>query len=277
MIVIGFFLYRAYILLPDVSECEVHDDSLSPVWPEPASPASCDWTIFQNRDGTIPMDQGSLAKRFRLAGTFFAYGGGVSESRKAILHDLAQGVQRISSEKDEIGSVRVVRIFHDRVMLRDGVNEEQLWLSFSRPKDKAPRVPFGTGAQGDIHGPTGRFGGKRVGEHSWVFKREVLLNYYEELRNEPERLVNVFDSLKPIYSDLDKITGYRLGIEGEEEFFDAAGMKQGDIIRRVNSVPMTNRRRAEYFIGEFIRDRANAFVLDIERKESKQKLVYQIR
>jgi hypothetical protein len=40
---------------------------------------------------------------------------------------------------------------------------------------------------------------------------------------------------------------------------------------------MTNRRRAEYFIKEFVKDRANAFVLDIERGGKPHKLIYQVR
>jgi len=49
------------------------------------------------------------------------------------------------------------------------------------------------------------------------------------------------------------------------------------VVRRVNSMRMTNRRRAEYFIGEFVADRANVFVLDIERGNEKKKLIYQVR
>jgi hypothetical protein len=40
---------------------------------------------------------------------------------------------------------------------------------------------------------------------------------------------------------------------------------------------MTSRRRAEYFIGEFVKGRVNAFVLDIERGGRPAKLVYQVR
>jgi len=89
--------------------------------------------------------------------------------------------------------------------------------------------------------------------------------------------VALFDSLKPVYEEAGGIEGYRVGIEGEGGFFEAAGLVEGDVVRRVNSMRMTNRRRAEYFIGEFVADRANVFVLDIERGNEKKKLIYQVR
>jgi hypothetical protein len=40
---------------------------------------------------------------------------------------------------------------------------------------------------------------------------------------------------------------------------------------------MTSRTRAEYFIKEFIHDRANAFILEVERGGDPVKLIYQFR
>lgn len=280
-VVVALFFFRAYTFLPALSYGESHQIPLAPKWPQFPSLASHDWSIFQGRGGVITMDGGSLAKRFRLAGTFFAYGVGISGNRKAILDDLDPGIQHVVSENENIGDVRVVRIFQDRIVLHGPVGEEQLWLSFSRPRGRGTSgsgvFSGGTDGRDSVIEYTDRFGGKRMGEHRWLFKREPLLNYYQELGDEPQRLVNVFDSLKPVYDGADKITGYQLGVEGEAEFFRSAGLRQGDIVRRVNSVAMTNRRRAEHFINEFIQDRANVFVLDVERNGEVTKLIYQIR
>ena len=274
-------LWRAFIVLPGPCAHQTDDEFLNPSWPEIPAIASCDWTIFQSRGGVIPVDGGSLAKQFRLAGTFFAYGGGLEDSRKAILDDLEEKTQRIVSEKEEIGDVRVVRIFRDRVVLRGPTGEEELWLSFSQAPGRRQTASVVSGGKyrliGPGHAAMARFGGKRVGERRWVFKREALLDYYRELRDEPERLVNVFDSLKPLYGKGNKITGYRVGVEAEGDFFEAVGLREGDVIRGVNAMPMTSRRRAEYFISEFVQDRANAFILDIERAHEPQKLIYQVR
>jgi len=95
--------------------------------------------------------------------------------------------------------------------------------------------------------------------------------------DDPERLVRIFDSMKAVRGADNKIEGYRLDILGEGEFYHAVGMRQGDIVHKVNGMSMTSRRRAEFFIGEFARNRANAFVIEIERDGAPEKLTYQVR
>jgi type II secretory pathway component PulC len=83
-------------------------------------------------------------------------------------------------------------------------------------------------------------------------------------------------SLKPDYKD-EEVAGYYLEAEGEGEFFKAVGLQEGDTIRKVNSMLMTSQKRAEYFISEFIRNRVNAFVLEVDRNGKEEKLIYLIR
>ena len=83
--------------------------------------------------------------------------------------------------------------------------------------------------------------------------------------------------IKPLYTEDGKINGYQLGIEGEADFFHSVGIAENDIVRSVNSIDMTNRRRAEFFLHEFVNDRANAFVLEVERNGEVRKLIYQMR
>ena len=40
---------------------------------------------------------------------------------------------------------------------------------------------------------------------------------------------------------------------------------------------MTNRRRAEFFIKEFVGDRVNAFVIELERGGTTNKFIYHVR
>jgi type II secretory pathway component PulC len=103
------------------------------------------------------------------------------------------------------------------------------------------------------------------------------MDYYQELLDEPERMVAVFDTMKPVRDERNKITGYVVGIEGEKDFFEAVGLRQGDIVRSVNSIPMTNRKRAEFLIDEFIKDNMSAVVMDVERGGQPVKQVYQLR
>ncbi len=118
--------------------------------------------------------------------------------------------------------------------------------------------------------------GKRVGETRWVIKRTELLNYYQELLDNTDRLAKVFESLKPVYRGK-AIAGYVLDVEGESDMFHALGLQQDDVIKKVNSMPMTSRFRAEYFINEFVKDRVSGFVMDVERSGVSKKLIYMIR
>ena len=253
--------------------------SASLIWAEPADVAVVDWAIVQQQSLAQKPPSGALADRFRLAGTFFEFGPTENRRRNAILDDRKTGSHHIVSEKDTIDDVTVVSIFLDRVVLRDAAGDVELWLNFAGGnaggiRDNGPQGQNGPDT-GEI--PADRFGGRRVGPNRWVFDRKALVRYYQELRDEPERLVKVFDSLDPLYDDVGAITGYQLGAEGEKDFFAAAGLKDGDVVRRVNSVPMTNRRRAEFFISQFINNGANAFAVEVEREDSDVKLIYEIR
>lgn len=255
-------------------------ESLTPaaVTPLPAPselPASLDWSVLRNEQAQTPAARDALSRRFRLAGTFFAYGSGGGDTRKAVLHDLQAAVQLIVGERGRIGDVEVVRILDDRVILRRGVEEAELWLGFSRADENAGGAE-GDGATED-DASKNAFGGRKTGENSWVFRRDALQKYYQEVLDDPERLVRIFDSMKAVRGANRRITGYRLDILGEGEFYHAVGMRQGDVVRKVNGMNMTSRRRAEFFIGEFARNRANVFEMEVERGGKPVKLTYQVR
>ncbi len=83
--------------------------------------------------------------------------------------------------------------------------------------------------------------------------------------------------MKPVYNTEDKIEGYQLQVEGEHEFFAATGLRENDIVRSVNEVKMSNRRRAEFFIKQFAKGRSSAFILDVERNGEPMRLMYQVK
>lgn len=238
-------------------------------------PADLDWSVFRGERTQAPTARDALSRRFRLAGTFFVYGSGAADTRKAVLHDLEDGVQHIAGEHAMIGQVEIVRIMGDRVVLRRGAEEAELWLGFSR-SDPSGGTDGATGTADPAKG-VNAFGGRKTGEHEWVFQREALRRYYEEVLDDPERLVRIFDSMKAVRGGDRRITGYRLDILGESEFYHAVGMRQGDVVRKVNDMSMTSRRRAEHLIGQFYRDRSNAFVMEIERDGKPVTLTYQVR
>jgi hypothetical protein len=274
----GVLVWRAFALLRDTTlEPAVERRASSPAltWPQPAALQEAPWWRFRGRLEPAARNDTPLERRLRLAGTFFEFTAAGSDSRVAIIDNLPADTQLLVREGEDIDDVTVLRILRDRVVVRGPSGEEvELRMSFTR--DGGTGSP--TGGDRGADPALSRFGGKREGERRWSFERQALLDYYQELRDQPERLVLLFDSLKPVYRpDGRGITGYRLGVEGEGDFFKAVGIREGDVVRRVNTVPMTDRRRAEYFITQLVEGRASAFFLDVERGGSTNRFTYQVR
>jgi len=268
-------------LLPALPERSKGDAS-SPMWIKPAAIQADEWRTFAKSSGSAGQGRESspLAKRFRLAGTFFTYSdageAGDPGNRRAIIDDLEKNQQYLVTEGESVDEYEVAHIYQERIVLRSGGADTELWLSFSEDVSKTGAVTSAqTAAAQQTVLESSRFG-DRVGSNRWVMTRDAMLSYYRELLDDPERIAALYMSLKPKYQD-EKITGYLLDVEGEGEFFKATGLEQGDVIRKVNSINMTSQKRAEYFIGEFVKNRANAFVLDIERGGKPEKLIYMIR
>ncbi len=214
--------------------------------------------------------------RYRLAGTFAVESENGQRRLRAIVDDAITGEQHIAGEGERLTDASVTRISRDRVTLQTALGPMELTLDFigAPVPENAASI---TNTSASLGLESNRFGCIKVRDDRWQFNRQPLLDYYQELLDEPNRMVALFDSLKPVRDANNRITGYILGVEGEKEFFDSVGLSEGDIIRQVNSVPMTNRRRAEFFIDEFLKNRMNAIVLEVERAGQRTKQVYQLR
>ena len=234
------------------------------------------WMVLQARPESSSGSAATMAtsNRFRLAGTFFIEGAGEPQ-RKAILDDTAKRDQFIVSEGEQIGDVTVMKIYFDHVILHTPSGTQEIWVEFASPAQSL-QSSLASNQVVNAAGTTNKFGCVQTQANRWKFSRKPILDYYQELLDEPDRMVSVFDTMKPVRDERNKITGYVVGIEGEKGFFDAVGLQQGDIVRSVNSMPMTNRRRAEAFIDQFLKDQMNAVVLEIERGGQTVKQVYQL-
>lgn len=224
---------------------------------------------------------GELARRLRLAGTILGMSNSGAEEPIAILDDRVTVSQKLVTRSQEvIPGVVLSQVRSNSVVLSGPAGDEEIFLEKTTALASATAESNGSSPV-DPKAAASRFGGGQVFPNRWEFSRDVLLDYYAELRDEPERLLSIFDSMDPVYvTDPDgtrRIEGYVVGVEGEPEFFAAAGLSDGDIVRSVNSLEMTNRRRAESFIKNFVEGTVNTFVLEVERNGKRTKQVYQIQ
>jgi len=245
------------------------------VWPKPTALTDDDWGVLRRAKGKggVTVVAAPL-QRFRLAGTFSALEDGAT-SRRAVIDDLQKASEYLLREGEAIEGLTLLKIFPDRVTVNLAGKEAELRLSFT-DTFASTAAPAAAAKTNEVALSTSRFG-KRIAQDRWVLSREALMLYYEELRKDPERVLQLFDSMQPDYTAEKNISGYKLHMEGEKEFFSAAGLQEGDVVRKVNSMNMTSQKRAEYFIGEFLQNRVTAIVFDIERDSKPQKLIYFIR
>ncbi len=280
----GIYAWQ-YRLLPGVPGSIAPQVSV-PDWPQ-AGTDSSDWGFIRvGKGGAVPRNTRS-AGRFLFRGIFFVYdvpaipgAPPLPSARKAIIDDRQLSKQYIVQEGDTVSGVDVVRIFRDHIILRQDTSEIKLWLSFAGQAEAATvaeEEPQGVeeGLVAPAIGTENRFG-RVVNERHRIFDRKKLMAYYGELLEEPDRLLAVFDSLVPVYSAEDAIGGYVLDVKGEGAFFRDAGMKPGDVVRRVNGMLMKNRHRAEYMVRQMVEGRANAFVIEVDREGQPYKLTYQV-
>ena len=248
-------------------------------WPELAAGA---WNVFRSGAALAPpAPAGQLAARYRLAGVFLVLtdpGASGAENRCAILDDVQEKRQILAAEGDDVGPARIVRVAADHVVLSAAGREETLVLAAGTLAGRGDSGAAGAAAaEAAKILETNRFG-NRVGETRWEINKQAVLEYYQEMMDNPERLAGLFMAMEPDRDGEGKVDGYRLNTaRGEKEFYNLVGLRDGDVVRKVNSMRMTSQRRAEYFIGEFVQNRLGAVVIDVERDGQPQKLVYLVK
>ncbi|MEI6970918.1 MAG: hypothetical protein WCL44_05315 [bacterium] len=269
------------------------DATVGKAWPDSEatlkSLSSVDWSLFRNMRGGPASAAGAIAERFRLAGIFCWSPGdsnGNETVRKAIIDNvqLKPVKETVAVEGDTLDGVVVARILDKSVILRDGAIEHEIFLAYSGSAtgtvESAAAAAGIVAAAGQQILSTNRFGAY-VGENRWIMSRDGLLGYVEELLQSPARVDKLFDSMVAVYETNDRgrriITAHQLKTVGEKDFYEAVGLKEGDIVLKVNTEPVTSKRRAVKWIEDFRTGKESAFVLDIERNGNPMRLEYMIR
>lgn len=228
--------------------------------------------------------------RYRLAGTFQAFDFADPSSTRlrgqlALVDDLNSRRQSIVREGERFGPFLIRRITLEDMTVTAADQEWTLQLTgifaqTSGAGSASPRAPA------DEIPPTWEdypaletsAWGHRIADNQWLIRREAIFEYAEQMMANPRRAIELYRSFTAAEpGGEENLAGFRLQMTGEREFFTAMGLADGDVVRRVNSMEMTNQARAEYLISEFMKSQMGAVVFDIERDGEMQKLIYIIR
>ena len=252
------------------------------------------WNLFRSGQSAAPKSApGALAARYRLAGVFLSLPdmdqpGAAAGERCAILDDVQARQQYLAVEKEWLKdapvAVQVAAIGDDHVVLFDGEHEETIQLEVGTTSGPEPG-PDKSAASAAPKQPileSNRFG-NRIEENRWEINRQAVLEYTQEVMNSPVRTAAMFLSMDPERGADGKVVGHRLNMdfkdldEKDKDFYKQVGLQNGDVLQRVNSVHMTNQKRAEYLIGQFAQGNLNTIVIDVERGGQPKKLIYFVK
>lgn len=254
--------------------------SVSVEWASVLSITNMHWEVWSGDPGPVAATEPSSGGAYRLAGTFISFDSdmGVNEVRKAIIDDTTTDRQVLVSTGDPLGQWTVEEIRSQSVKLNHEDGRTQ-WLSLNFEDSESGGEGSLTSVTESVPEPealeVSSFG-KRVGDNRWILDRQALLDYYDDVLDDPKRLANLFLSMQDV-KEQGETRGYRYQPTAETELFTAVGLQENDVVRTVNSMRMTSARRSQYLLQAFIQGRLNTFVFDIEREGEEQKLIYLIR
>ncbi len=199
-------------------------------------------------------------------------------ARFAVIEDVRRGVQhlyRVGDQVagDDVGSLTVARIEPDRVVLESNAGAHVLARA-ARPVERG-RQPTGAdtvpaaalAAQRPATG--GRALVRRGRDDEYLLDRRALeatVGDFDRVASQIRVIPNVVGG---------KAVGYRVfGIDGAS-IFSHLGLRNGDVLRSVNTVALTDPATARGLLRDLHRERR--VTLDIYRRERPHTLTYEIR
>jgi general secretion pathway protein C len=177
----------------------------------------------------------------------------------AIIEDQTNKKQELYRVGDKLQGRAVHRIEWDRVVLKNGDREEILKLAEGTGLPGAPEPP--TSAEG--------VGIQARGENDFLIERA-------EVDKAMENMNQLFTQMRAVPHFQDgKAAGFRLFAIRRDSIFDKIGLKNGDIINKVNGNELTDPARAMALIQE-LRNEGRVSV-DVTRNREPTTLNYEIR
>lgn len=177
----------------------------------------------------------------------------------AIIEDQSSKKQELYRIGDQLQGRKVARIEWDRVMLKNGPREEILKIieaSGTAPSAAAVTATAGSGIQS-------------LGDLSYVIDRS-------EVDRSMENLNQLFTQIRAVPHFQDgKASGFRLFAIRRDSIFEKIGLKNGDIVSRINGNELTDPARAMAMIQELRGE--NRITVELSRNREPTTMTYEIR
>jgi type II secretory pathway component PulC len=107
--------------------------------------------------------------------------------------------------------------------------------------------------------------------------RAPVVSFGESIQADSARKQRLAESFIPSLNAEDQIIGFRVSDRCEPELSARFGLQTGDILLKINSIRITRSRRLEYLADEFMKNRANIFILDLNRDGTRLRQIYVFR
>jgi general secretion pathway protein C len=227
----------------------------------PAAPRPlADYAVIAERDVFNPPDAGGAPSSTALR----LWGVGLRGSdAHAVIEDVATRRQDLYRVGDEVAGARVTAIDWDRVTLTRGGREEVLEIAPGAPVGEAPapEPPATQAAASDTI--------RRTGENAYVVDRR-------ELAGAADSMSGLMTQLRAVAEVHDgRPAGFKLFRIKDDSLFARLGLRDGDVVRRVNGTEIADPSALLSFLDRLRHEPRVA--LDILRNDTPQTMVYDLR
>jgi len=165
-----------------------------------------------------------------------------------------------------LGEAKLIQILEDRVvLLREGKKETLELLAEPQPAKERPRAVASTQRPPSTIGR----GVRRLGSNRWSISREEV-----ELAKANMSQLMTQVRIVPNFSE-GKPDGFKLLSIKRGSIFDRLGLRNGDVIRSINGVPLDNPQKVFEVYGEL--ESGQSIAVDILRGKREQTFNYELR
>ena len=191
----------------------------------------------------------------------------------AIIEDLKTRKQELYKIGNKIADAEVVSIYPDKVVLKRADKEEVLIL-FDEEKLAASSAGKGKSSAADTSSkskPAEIVKPSKVSENKWVIKGDEI---NQAVKAAPQVLSQA--NIAP-YQPSDKVEGFKIDNIQAGSLYEQYGLKNGDVIKRVNGEVIDGLDKAISLGQKFLSEGVSSVAVEIERGGSIVTLNYDIK